>query len=73
MNSNNNNNNNNIDNKKLVVEGNEASISTQIKLQKALSRVKSLEKTVEFLQDEHKNALKGLHEEISRLQNVCSG
>ncbi|KAJ3286723.1 hypothetical protein HDU79_006287 [Rhizoclosmatium sp. JEL0117] len=39
---------------------------------KAQSRISSLEKTVEFLQEQHKCTLKDLHKEIARLQNLCS-
>ncbi|KAJ3329832.1 deoxycytidyl transferase [Blyttiomyces sp. JEL0837] len=46
--------------------------SSALSLKKALSRINSLEKTVEFLQREHDKSLKGLHAEISRLQRVCS-
>ncbi|KAJ3414291.1 hypothetical protein HDV05_006740 [Chytridiales sp. JEL 0842] len=44
--------------------------STQ--LARALSRVASLEKTVEFLQESHKVSLVALHKEIERLQGVCA-
>ena len=47
--------------------------ATQQALNRALSRISSLEKTIEFLQDQHKVSLKGLHSEIKRLQNLCAG
>ncbi|KAJ3211602.1 hypothetical protein HDU67_004408 [Dinochytrium kinnereticum] len=46
--------------------------ATRRKLERAESRVASLEKTIEFLQSQHSVALKGLHEEIARLQNLCA-
>ncbi|KNC99855.1 uncharacterized protein SPPG_05228 [Spizellomyces punctatus DAOM BR117] len=39
---------------------------------RALAKITSLEKTIEFLQKEHAGVLKGLHSEITRLQSVCS-
>ncbi|KAJ3393016.1 hypothetical protein HDU84_002956 [Entophlyctis sp. JEL0112] len=41
-------------------------------LEKAQSRIFSLERTVESLQEQHKGSLQGLHKEIERLQNLCS-
>ncbi|KAJ1545979.1 hypothetical protein HK096_005713 [Nowakowskiella sp. JEL0078] len=41
--------------------------------QRALARVVSLEKTIEYLQDMHAGTLQGLHTEIARLQSICSG
>ncbi|KAI9352790.1 hypothetical protein BDR26DRAFT_849874 [Obelidium mucronatum] len=40
--------------------------------EKSQSRIASLEKTIEFLQEQHKGSLKDLHKEIARLQNLCS-
>ena len=36
-------------------------------------RKRSLESSILWMQQEHANTLKGLHEEISRLQKKCSG
>ena len=42
-------------------------------LSKALSKVASLEKTIEWMQAEHAGMVAGLHREIGRLQGVCGG
>ena len=42
-------------------------------LSKALSKVASLEKTIEWMQGEHAGMIAGLHKEIGRLQVVCGG
>ena len=34
---------------------------------------KNLESSILFMQQEHSNTLKGLHEEIHKLQQKCSG
>ncbi|KAJ3195929.1 Talin-1 [Irineochytrium annulatum] len=44
----------------------------ELALRRATSRISSLESTIEFLHDQHAEALKGLHAEIQRLQNICS-
>ena len=36
-------------------------------------RQDSLQKSILFMQQEHANTLKGLHEEIQKLQKKCSG
>ena len=36
-------------------------------------RQESLEKSILFMQQDHANTLKGLHEEIQKLQKRCSG
>ncbi|KAJ3229313.1 hypothetical protein HDU81_005479 [Chytriomyces hyalinus] len=41
-------------------------------LEKAQSRIASLERCIENLQEQHKGSLKDLHNEVSRLQNLCS-
>ncbi|KAJ3073223.1 hypothetical protein HDU98_001981 [Podochytrium sp. JEL0797] len=40
--------------------------------EKSQSRVASLEKTIESIQQQHFASLKDLHQEIARLQNLCS-
>ena len=40
---------------------------------KALSRIASLEKNIEFINKQHSHALIGLYEEIERLQCLSSG
>jgi hypothetical protein len=47
--------------------------NNQHALQRAQARIASLEKTIDFIQDQHKASLQGLHAEIARLQNVCAG
>ncbi|KAJ3182520.1 hypothetical protein HDU85_002618 [Gaertneriomyces sp. JEL0708] len=39
---------------------------------RALSRIETLEKTIEFVNGQHSSILKGLHDEIGRLQQRCS-
>ncbi|KAI9007336.1 hypothetical protein BC832DRAFT_449089 [Gaertneriomyces semiglobifer] len=39
---------------------------------RALSRIETLEKTIEFVNGQHASILKGLHDEIGRLQQRCS-
>ncbi|KAJ3243268.1 hypothetical protein HDU78_000656 [Chytriomyces hyalinus] len=41
-------------------------------LEKAQTRIASLERCIESLQEQHKGSLKDLHNEVSRLQNLCS-
>lgn len=36
-------------------------------------KLRSAESAIHFLQSEHKSVLSGLHEEIQRLQQKCSG
>ena len=37
------------------------------------AKLKSAESALNFVQNEHKRVLGGLHEEIQRLQQKCSG
>lgn len=41
--------------------------------QRAVSRIASLEATLEYQKVLHADQLKGLHEEVHRLQSICSG
>lgn len=41
--------------------------------QKALKKIETLEKTIDFLKTTHQDRIKGLHSEISRLQGLCAG
>jgi hypothetical protein len=41
--------------------------------QRALSRIASLESSLEYQKVLHADQLKGLHEEVHRLQSICSG
>ncbi|KAJ3131049.1 hypothetical protein HK100_006923 [Physocladia obscura] len=65
-NKNNNNSNNNCD------QFAEQALEYKVALEKSQSRVASLERTVEFLQSQHRESLGDLHREIERLQNLCS-
>ncbi|KAJ3042610.1 hypothetical protein HK097_001965, partial [Rhizophlyctis rosea] len=40
-------------------------------LTRALSKIASLEKTIDWMQGEHAGMVEGLHREIGRLQGVC--
>ncbi|KAI8802806.1 hypothetical protein BJ742DRAFT_873065 [Cladochytrium replicatum] len=40
--------------------------------QRALTRITSLEKSLEYVQEQHSATIAGLHSEIARLQNLCA-
>lgn len=40
---------------------------------RALARITSLEKTIEYVQSQHAAVLKGLYAEVAKLQDTCSG